>query len=183
MTGVLIVAATAIATVAAFHRAPYAFLDRFHGRRVEVDLAKLYASIPASARPKTPVPHMTMYVFRDEDSAELLKAMRNELTPKRGYESRNMAPSVPGSPMQDTIWLFSLGPMPTMSPTAMPKEAAYFASGQMADILRRAYESGDFKFNPASSVPPTKSCIVMLMHEETWVEKSLSAVRGFLHMN
>jgi hypothetical protein len=177
VVGTIVVLAATIATVAAFHRSPYAFLDRFHPRIVEVNLARVYSrATPKGSKPLTSFPHTTLLVFQDADSARLLASIKAELTPERGFLSSSLGKQVPSDGAFGTVWQFGTGITSSPGWTGLLKDGAVYADGRIGAVLSEMYGG---EANP--SVQHT-ACIVLLTHDETWVEKSLDSVRAFLHL-
>jgi hypothetical protein len=174
----IVVVATVVATIAAVHPALYGFLERFHPKHETIDLNKLFSKMPASAKPKAAFPPMTMLVFDYKQADAVLEAMKKELTPKRGFTSK-ANPS-----FAEREWEFYPGPIPKPGAMTIPKEASVFMSGKEASLVKEMYEGGGPAF--ITRLPSGRlaepACFVLIVHEETWVEKSLSAVRRFLRL-
>jgi len=182
IAAIVTVVAGGIATVAALHRSPYAFLDCFHPRRVEVDVEKLWASLPSRVPRPAELRKETLLVFRQSDSAAVLAAMNRELTPGRGFRAEDRYASLrkTGSDL-GVAWQFLQGPPLGPGVTPVAGESALFMSGRGAAVEEVAFEQGSFK---VAGLPSSESepCIVILDQRESWIERYLDAVRRFLHL-
>jgi len=180
IAGSIVVIVAALAMVASFHRPPYAFLDRFHPRKTRVDMVKVFAREGIAS--KAPIPTITILEFNVEDGPAVLKAMQKELTPARGFNSRNEnGISIPDS--TEARWQFAQGTLPPPTSSVVPKEASYYMRGTMAtftkEFLIGSAGAGKRPIPPKPGSP--SACIVLLAHDETWVERTIGAVRVFFH--
>lgn len=166
--GVAVLLVAILATMAAFHRSPYAFLDHYRPRRVPIDLTKIATALPAR------MPKMTMLVFRYADAPAILAEMRTRLSKENGFDSRE---SFAG----DAQWEFYRGVLPPVGSTVVPDGLALYSAGQSTAYEKGFLESGgSMRVFPGQ--PPPKACIVLITSEDTWFERTMDAVRGFLHL-
>jgi hypothetical protein len=157
------------------HRSPFAFLERFHPRHVRIDFNKV--SRPAVKVSGQPVMTMLLFDYRDADA--VLDAMKKELSSERGYSSRQLPYS---SGKGEASWDFFHGPLPPPTIHTSTSDNAYYIAGVQAAMLAPAFESGSFRsLGPALKTNPPKACLVLVVREDTWVERTLAAVRAFLH--
>lgn len=173
----------AIGALVAFRRDPYSFLNRFHPRVVRVDAVNMEAVPPGAVAAKRRKPmRTTMLVFRTADAAAILKAMKEELVARRGFLEQDLAGPHPLSP-NDVIWEFAEGSLPSPDPSAPRTAASMYASGYTAAEEEDIFERGLARIEHDPDTPKQRNaCIVVLVHEENWVDGALDKVRGFLHL-
>jgi hypothetical protein len=167
--GVVVVIFGAVA-FASVDRGPYAFLEGFHPRHVEVDLAKIFGPGPVSPS-LTPLPKLRILVFKPADHDAVLKAMFAHLTAKRGYTvtdsnnggERHVSFAAPGAHGG-----FGVG--------------AYFSYGPKTTTDTEWAESA--KTGVPGATPPNTppGCAVAIARDETWFDRQLGVVRRFLHL-
>lgn len=172
------VAFVAAACLAAFRREPYSFLDRFHPRVVDVDLAKMLGAPPPGTKgaPVVQRPKIKMLVFRNEDAGKVLQAMRDQLTPSRGFSARHAA-----SGGRDDNWDFFQGSLPSPVLVSRPEGTAMYTYGDTAALEEQMFEQGTSHLTYWKQGQKT-ACIVLLFHEPNWLERSLGAIRELLHI-
>ncbi|HTQ10963.1 MAG TPA: hypothetical protein VMI31_12885 [Fimbriimonadaceae bacterium] len=144
-------------------RDPYAFLSRFHPKRIDVDIRDI---LPKSWRVDNSVgdPKLTLLVFRYRDAPSVLAAMRRELTPARGFRPINLT-SMGGSAEppydKDVTWEFVRG----FGSADGDRTARYSAGYAAADAEQLYAGTGRIggSRNPA--------CIVLIAPAESGFEK------------
>jgi len=119
------------------HRNAYAFLDRFHPRRVDVDLQRI---LPQGWRIDRPAggARLTLLVFRYKDGPSVLAAMKRELTPMHGFRARNLVPARGRAQPpydKDVTWQFTRG-----LGGSDEGDGARFSSGYGAADAEQLYE-------------------------------------------
>lgn len=172
--GGLLVLLTTLGAVLSFKGSPYAFLDRFHPRREQVDLAKILDPRGSSILPT--LPKVTLMEFRFDQSQEVLRAIQASLVKDHGYSSREE--SLGAGEIQ---WEFAPGALPARGTATIPRDAVYFASGHLAAAMRRTLEE-----KHAGEILPNQdapACIVFVTHEEGWIERKVGSIRRFLHIS
>ncbi|HVT13707.1 MAG TPA: hypothetical protein VHE55_15690 [Fimbriimonadaceae bacterium] len=169
----------AIACLLAFRRDPYAFLNRFHPRKVDVDFARALGAPPpgSKARPVVSSPKIKMLVFRTEDAGLVLKAMEEEFTPSRGLSKRHMFHDD-----SDDNWEFFRGSPPSPSSASLPDGSALYSCGEAAASEEWMFEHGTTLGTVGKGGEKT-ACIVFLFHDANWLDRSLDAIRAFLHVD
>lgn len=175
----------AVVAFAVFRPDPYSFLYRFHPRIVNVDLAKLQAQLPTGSPPPTSVVQMKMFIFRTEDSAAVLQAMKAELTSQRGFSPYDLTAARPakGAAPEEVTWDFERVNLSPAEPVPGRHEALLYSAGTSAWYEMERYEKGP---SAAASAPlglVRTACIVMALHEESWLDRTLDTVRGFFHIH
>lgn len=184
VAGALALCLVCVIFLFAFRRDPYAFLNRFHPRVVRVD-ANNVAGLPLGAVAAKPTTAMrtTMLVFRTEDATAILKAMKEELVARRGFLEQDLAGPQPLSP-NDVIWEFAEGSLPSSDPSAPRTPASMYASGYTAAEEEAIFEKGLAHIEYEPDAPKERNaCIVVLVHEENWMDNVLDKCRGFLHLD
>ncbi|HTQ09099.1 MAG TPA: hypothetical protein VMI31_03420 [Fimbriimonadaceae bacterium] len=145
-------------------RDPYAFLERFHPRHVNID---------ARANPFTigsPLPPMTrvrMLVFSYRDSTEIIDSIRRELTPRRGFWPSPWNAEAYAGGIEAQL-VYSREPTRFMG-AAMgpPGNGLLFLCGGQAEMERQYYESGSVQ----GWTEDPKACIVLIGESPTWFEE------------
>jgi hypothetical protein len=173
----LVVVAAAIAAGAATHRGPYTFLDRFHPQQITVDTSTLYP--PAAKRPTGFM--MTMLVFAPQDADAILASLKGELTKSRGYLAQDLMSSMkaalgkrklPEGLEHDQQWVFAKS----------STEVACFESGHMASYAKQFYAGKGMRHGVMAAAPSEPACVVLIRHDESWLERQISSVRAFLRL-
>lgn len=168
----------AVACLVALRRDPYSFLYSFHPRIVDVDLARALGAPPPGTKgaPVFRRSKITMLVFKPEDAEKVLIKMKAELTPDRGYSSKQLA-----SPPNNIAWDFAPGPFPTTGGVAKPNGTAEYAFGNSAAFEEQLFERGTSHMTYWNQ-DEKPACIVLLVHQATWLDRGLDTVRALLHI-
>jgi hypothetical protein len=189
IAAVVVVVAALAATAASLNRGPYSFLEKFHPKHIDIDYAKM---MPAGYKPpgKVAIPKLKMLVFEYSDADAILKSLKAELTKARGYSAIDMTPKftsmpkgakVPDEWKNAQMWSFNHTVGGGLPPDQ--GEGALFLAGQFASEMKDMYTTG-FAASITAPRPVTRpnSCILIVSHEDTWLERQLAAVKGFLHL-
>ena len=171
-------AGVVLVTVAILNRGPYAFLEKYHPRHVTINLGKLLSTLPGGS-PKTPVPHTEMLVFDVADNGRVLKDMQRELVPAKGFVHIRHQ-DMTNIDKSETDWEFTKGAAPSGS--FVPDDGVYYQYGYSAEFTRNELETGQLAMSYPTPLPHEKACIVILLREETWMEKQWAGIRSFLHL-
>ena len=165
----------ALVMAAALLPGPLPFLDKFHPDRIP---ATVVGSVPGV--PPTIPPSGTMLVFSMAEADAVLKAMRRELTPARGYVIQDDLAFT----RTHSSWLpdheqhvrFELDPGSAVSPGGHnAEEVVTYVSGWAGDQRRSMFTGVD-------KVVGAQSCVVFVWRQPSWIERQLTAVRSFLHL-
>lgn len=179
------------AAVASLNRGPYSFLENFHPRHVEVDYEKMMPKGSKSPAGSLPIPHITMLVFSYSDADAVLKSLHAHLTSAKGFTAQDMnlpplpkGATIPAEYKNAQMWLFTKTSGKTGSPIA-DQEGVMYSSGMIASQEEVMYEKGIDAMMSGMKSPDEarkKGCTVLLYHEENWLEKQWSKIKGFLHL-
>jgi hypothetical protein len=168
---VVAVAGALTAAVSARSRGPYAFLDKFHPRHVDLDDSR----VPTTMLLHGSGQRLSMLVFSPSEADAVLQSLRTELT--KGYRVTNwmwLTPTratAPVSSMQDKSWSFCA--------TAQADEEVQFFSGSTAGWEAEGYENGMSWFVDPQ---PKPGCYVLITHQETWLERQWRTVKSYLNL-
>jgi len=172
-TAILAVLVLMVALFIAIPRSPYAFLNSFNPRYVEVDLKDIRIPI-AFSPPKGS--RITLLVFRYEDAPKVLGAIRASLTPERGFNPGrwNAASTLHG---EEAFCEFVRGMPPTAPSMDPPDDGVLFSAGRSAEGLRSAYE--DRQGQPSTYREGAPACIVLLSERPTWFDQAIGRIFHF----
>jgi len=165
-----LVAAAVLAALTYFalaaRRDPYAFLERFHPKRVEVFPGAPFAGKTQQVR---------MLEFDARDAPAVLEAMRQELDPAHGFSASDRTSD--HGPRDHTVWQFT-NRHPASQVSGRADWAFYesdpdgtFEALYRIGLHHRGPEQDDSK--PA--------CFVLIAHNESWLEQQLDRISGWLH--
>jgi hypothetical protein len=149
-------------------RNPYSFLDSFHPTHVAIDPARLLpvnTTLPIAVARVSP-PKTELLVFRVKDTSAVLKEMRHELTPEKGYRVR------PEHREEGELWEFDLH--------GKADEGAVFASGVIASMQKQMYESGYLIGARPTTAP---ACIVVVSRRDSWLERQWLGLKKLLRVH
>jgi hypothetical protein len=155
----VVVASAAIVTilflVVSANRYPYAFLDKYHPRRKEVDLQKL---LPFGPKGSSHGGKTILLVFNEKDSKAVLAEMKKNLSPSNGFTVKNLLVNGGDSPISgsnDQWWQFNRN----------DNEGAVFASGVTGGFQHGLYGSGQLGLGSRTAT------VVIVTHQDNWVER------------
>jgi len=173
LTRILAAPILLLALYAAVPRSPYAFLNSFHPRRVDVDLHRLL--IPVMSPPPSGS-RVTLLVFRYEDAPKILTSIREQLTQARGFRASRWN-DVSNRYGAEAICEFGKGTPPSAPSIDPPDDGLLFASGMGAEAIRSAYETRAGK--PSAYKAGQPACIVIISERPTWFDKTIGRLLHF----
>lgn len=123
-----------------------------------------------------PSPNMTLLVFRNEDADAVLSAMRGELTSDRGFTGRDQ------SGLRDQYWWFG---QEQRSPTGnvQIRNQAFYITGLAGATVEQAYERRSLVTRTPPLIPDHGECVVMLLHDQSWLDSAARTLGRWLHLS
>lgn len=180
VTGLIAASAlmVALGAVAVGGRGPYAFLEKYRPQRIEVNLRALFAGGPED---QASYPEARILVFQERDHKAIADAMKGELTRPRGFVFHDASHDSPTSGSNDEMYHFALGPEAKGS--VLPA-GAYFEYGMDAARDLKAVKSDEsiFTTHPELATPKSPACIVVIVGEESWLDRQGERLRALLHL-
>jgi hypothetical protein len=164
----LVLLASIMALTALARRDPYGFLDKFHPKRVLIDLKDpKFGGVRTSRKS-----YLTMLKFPLADGPAVLKALQLELDGKKGCDYNLIESGMPYTMMR---WTYA-----DRTDSSTPCTVEY-VSGKYAGYAASFYEDGDVHpLGRSSKEEP--GCLVVYDHEPSWIESQWKNVRNLLHL-
>jgi hypothetical protein len=161
------VLATAAVVYAVLRPSPYAFLDRFHPRRMKVDNSRYgwpFVKPPSGS-------HYSVLVFKNEDAPRVLEAVNREMSWSKGFTAG--ADAIVWAE-DGSRWMF----MPENDPDRFSDQGLVFETGREGGRSLAIF-NGYGTFGSPSAAP---ACLVIYRHDQTWAEAAVKRVRTWLHL-
>lgn len=175
----VLVLAGSLVAFAVGRRGPYAFLEKYRPQRIDVDIRALFAKGPEESQAS--YPKARLLVFEERDHQAIADAMKHELTMQKGFLFHDASYDSPTRGPNDEMFQFALGP--EKAGDVLPA-GAYFEYGMDAARDLKAVKSNEsiFTTHPELATPKSPACIVVIVGEESWLDRQGERLRGFLHL-
>ena len=152
-------------------RSPYAFLYRLPNWQFSEDMRHL-GNMNLALDPE---PHVIVLVFRNQNSAAILRELQVHLPQGSGYFITQ-----DNSEVRDEVWEFSNKPLSGHGNILLRGSTAMFEHGMFAGIDVALHEGRPV--SRADELHGPDGCIVVIPDQHNWFDDCLEGVRRFLHL-